>query len=353
MYHTPAESPQENMDVAREPLPTTKQRSVAPENKKRRNLEPWERGSPELAPSPKSPQPAPTFESRTVEARYWLKQAKCQLGLARNLKTDIKTQVTQAIERLYQLVKEPKHQGLTEGGGVAGLVVPAPEIGGRENDLLTKMAEHGELLKAATVQIEELKGAIFDQRRMVTERVAEGHSGQSASNELLAEVQELKSVTREMGRQVSEMRAEVPTYAEVLSKPKNVGRATRPKHSVVVSSGDAKETSGDVVGRVRRALDAKVSGLQVQQVRKVKDQRVVLSCDNKDELEKMTARLRADDQLRVENAPWPGLAWPGLAWPGLAWPGLAWPGLAWPGLAWPGLAWPGLAWPGLAWPGLA
>ncbi|KAF9415139.1 hypothetical protein HW555_007116, partial [Spodoptera exigua] len=100
-------------------------------------------------------------------------------------------------------------------------------------------------------------GAISDQRRMVTERVAEGHSGQSASNELLAEVQELKSVTREMGIQVSEMRAEVPTYAEVLSKPKSVGRATIPKHSVLVSSDGAKETSGDVLGRVRRALDAK------------------------------------------------------------------------------------------------
>ncbi|XP_022824875.1 uncharacterized protein LOC111355320 [Spodoptera litura] len=240
MYDTTPESPAPPNAVRRLFLDTDKQpkkqRIAASTNSVRRiQIERRDRDPSELAPSPKSPQPARTFENRTVEARYWLKQAKCQLGLARNLKTEIKTQATLAIERLYQLVKESEHQRLPEVEGVASLAAPAPEKPGQiAGDLMTKMAEHSELLKAAAVQIGELKEALNDQRRINAAPVAEGHNGQ----ELLAEVQELKSATREIGRQVSEMRAEVPSYAEVLSKPKSAGRVARPKHSVVVSSSD-------------------------------------------------------------------------------------------------------------------
>lgn len=275
--------------------PAKIQRSVVPtgmlQSSEARDYE-----SPELAPSPKSPTPTRIFENRTVEARHWLKQAKRQLGLARNLKTEIRTQVASAIERLYQIVKESEHQSLSEGGGIVNLETAAPKMIGTEDDLLTKMAEHGELLKAATVQMGELREILIDQRSTATAPVVEGLGRQ----ELLAEMQELKSTTQEIGRRVSDLRAEVPSYAEVLSKPKR--RIANIKHSVIVSSGDTSHTSGDVVGRIRQALDAKKSGFKLDRVRKVKDQRVVLSCSSKEELERTAAQLRADGQLRVESA---------------------------------------------------
>lgn len=46
------------------------------------------------------------YADRTAEARACLSKAKLHLNNSRNLKTDIKTGVVQAIDRLYQLVKE-------------------------------------------------------------------------------------------------------------------------------------------------------------------------------------------------------------------------------------------------------
>ncbi|KAJ8733068.1 hypothetical protein PYW08_001366 [Mythimna loreyi] len=54
--------------------------------------------------SPKTEKPK--FANRVAEAKACITKAKLHLGNSRNLRTDIKTEVTLAIERLFQLVKE-------------------------------------------------------------------------------------------------------------------------------------------------------------------------------------------------------------------------------------------------------
>lgn len=53
-----------------------------------------------------SPPAQRSYVDKTSEARACLSKAKLHLNNSRNLKTDIKAVVVQAIERLYQLVKE-------------------------------------------------------------------------------------------------------------------------------------------------------------------------------------------------------------------------------------------------------
>ncbi|CAH0397241.1 unnamed protein product [Chilo suppressalis] len=103
------------------------------------------------------------------------------------------------------------------------------------------------------------------------------------------------------------------TYAEIaaISKepkfqaPKQVApiRNTDPTHSLIISSEDTKDTSEVVLTKIRTAVDAKNSGLHVEMVRKAKNQKVVLSCSSKDEIEMITKRIEEGcKELKVEVA---------------------------------------------------
>ena len=54
-----------------------------------------------------SPSNKSIYASRTAEAKAYLK-AKIHLSNSRNLRTDIKAAATNAVEHLYQVVKEAK-----------------------------------------------------------------------------------------------------------------------------------------------------------------------------------------------------------------------------------------------------
>lgn len=53
--------------------------------------------------------PKKTYASRILEAKACLVKGKQNLGLSRNIKTDIKHTITETIERLYELVKEAEN----------------------------------------------------------------------------------------------------------------------------------------------------------------------------------------------------------------------------------------------------
>lgn len=115
-----------------------------------------------------SPPKQAKYADKTAEARGCLTKAKLHLNNSKNLKTDIKTEVTQCIDRRYNIVKEleeekrgrggkekekttkteiEQHKGIIDGSGIMG-----------------KMEEHTKMLSENNRKLDELKAAIDKQK---------------------------------------------------------------------------------------------------------------------------------------------------------------------------------------------
>ena len=208
----------------------------------------------------------PTYGSRTAEAKACLTKAKYHLGISRNTKTSIKTEVTSAIERLYQLVKEAEEErnevgnSGREGKGAEEKLEKRTEM---EEELVRKLEEHAGLIRRNEERMEELRSALEKQKESL----------------------------------------EGITYASVAaSETKRVSPQPTALHSVVVSSRDEIDTGEDVLGKIREVVDAKEGWVKVERVRKAKDQKVIIGCSTAAEREKVKERLSlANDRLTFED----------------------------------------------------
>lgn len=221
--------------------------------------------------------PKKRFPNRTAEARACLLKAKEHLRNSRNLKTEIKEGVTEAINRLYELVKEaegepkgptkqekartPKEPEATAKTPDAR-TAPAPSTPDSDR-LLTTLAEHTQLLLENTKAMKELKRQI------------------------------------EMQQEATD-RTSPLTYAEAAA-PHRSNRDTL--HSVIVTSKDETETGEDVLNRVRKAVDAKEGWVKVERVRKARDRKIIMGFGTREERDKVKTRLEtANGNLIVEEA---------------------------------------------------
>ena len=76
-----------------------------------------------------------------------------------------------------------------------------------------------------------------------------------------------------------------------------------PLHSLIVSSDDGNDTSSTVVDKIRIAVDAKQTGIRVDKVRKTKDQKVVIGCRTRCELDVVKNRLGGSAAgLKIQEA---------------------------------------------------
>lgn len=272
-------------------------------------------------------QPKLKYTDRLAEAKACVQKAKTHLGNSRNIKTEIKTEVTQAIVRLYQLVKEAdsvKGQGNKEiqlGKEKESVKDKEPGTEQRKEDeeLMRRIEEHAKLMTEGFRKMDGLKEALCTHQKDMQESiktyasvVATQISPSTSSNErvqqniekLVGEVRELRQVTEGTSKLVGEsLKGATPSYSEVMTGTgsKFPSNAT-PKHSIIVSSDVEKDTSDEVLGKVRSALDARASGLQIQRVRKARNQKVVLSCNSREDMEIMAEKISSDRSLKVEEA---------------------------------------------------
>lgn len=93
-----------------------------------------------------------------------------------------------------------------------------------------------------------------------------------------------------------------PTYAQVAVKTPPPKPKPNPNHTVIISSTDPKSTCDNVIERIKQALDCKKTGAKVEKIRKARNQKVVVSCTNKEDLNLVQAQMRKTDCLRVEMA---------------------------------------------------
>lgn len=214
-----------------------------------------------------SPPKPVKYADKTAEARACLNKAKIHLNNSRNLKTDIKTEVTQAIDRLYNIVKELEEEKKGKGGKGTGKTVMTEDKqkGIAENsDIMGKMEEHTKMLIENNKKIDELKAAI-EQQNGNLERIS---------------------------------------YASITAT--NLEKRTPERsalHSIIVTSEKETDSGEVVLSKVREAIDAKEGWVKVTRVRKAKDRKIIMSCDTKEEREKVKERLeKAGKHLIVEDA---------------------------------------------------
>lgn len=250
------------------PTPPRKTATIAPPRSKPVTL-PSQEGKltgRRLQTAPVSPPKVGKFPSRTSEARACLSKAKTNLELSRNLKTDIKASVIQAIDRMYELVKESEAaNSLNRTMTLTNEPRESPREKEREPDkyFQRQIEEHSKLLKENNERMESLKEAMDRQKEIL----------------------------------------EKTSYANVAAGPPRRQPCQQAAlHSVVVSSKDGKETGEEVLGRIREAVNAKEGGIKIDRVRKAKDGKVIVGCRTEEQRQKIKDRLRkVENQLNVEE----------------------------------------------------
>lgn len=296
---TPAKRPSAASADSRSPPSATKTagpsaKTVQP-SKVRRSVGEWEAGDTEntkntpprtptegppeepeqRAPGPErnSPQQAGRYASKVTEARTYLIKAKAALGTVR-LSGTVKAEVTKGLDRLYQMVKE-----------------------------LDAENRKGSLKEKDTGQGERKEGS-------ETQEMSATSTRQINTDELERKLEENLRRMEESGKRMEELKetmervitAGAQTYASAAASQGYSRRMERPAlHSVVVTSTDEKETGEDVIGKIRGAIDAKESGLQVERIRKAKDRKIIVSCRTEEERRKVKDKLRGTKILKVEE----------------------------------------------------
>lgn len=221
--------------------------------------------------TPTSPKRWPA--GRLGEARACLNKGKLNLENSRNLKTEIKLGVTEALDRLYALVKEAEAD--------LKKTKPAPE---------TKVQEETGLKETLNAPP---KPPNPDQIRLVA--TLEEHSRLlTENNEKLMEIQNRLENQRELLERVT-----TESYATVTAR-KSPSRSAL--HSVVVTSKDEAETGEEVLNKIRHTIDAKEGWVKVERIRKARDRKVIMGFGSKAERDKVKDRLGKDSpNLTVED----------------------------------------------------
>ncbi|CAK1541875.1 unnamed protein product [Leptosia nina] len=194
---------------------------------------------------------------------------------SRNLRGDIKEGIKKALRSLRQIAKETK-----EGGN----------------------KQHGEGRREVQTQTEE------ERREKIETRKEKGKEGdlmrELREQRMMIEKEEIKEALDQGNRVISEFR----TYASVAAAAGKTGENGRKKieqesakYAITVAS-EGKETSGEVLEEIRKTVDAKKTGLRVDRIRKIKDQRVIVGCESREELERVKEKLRKNNKLKVEEA---------------------------------------------------
>lgn len=229
-----------------------------------------------------SPPKSFRYADRVAEAKVCLIRVKTSLGRSGNIKREIKTDVQAAADRLYQLVKEAasvkggmKEHGEKERSGKSKHTtaenqadpVLASETSEGTKELLLELQEHKRALDCSRKQMLELNDQIV-----------------KASESIAASMSKV-------------------TYAQVTSGPAIPTVSERqPLHSIVVSSSEVEHTSGMVMDRVRTAIDARSNGIQIERIKKARDQKVIIGCHSKEHLARVAENIKkSGGNLMVEE----------------------------------------------------
>lgn len=222
----------------------------------------------------RSPKQTVKYKNKTSEAKACLVKAKQYLGQSGNLKTEIKTKVNEALERLYILVRELEEER------------------DREPLVTKEKAKKGQCQE----QEENQEGQKEAQGSEILKHLAE-HSKKLNENQV--EMEKLSEMLRKQ-QELLESRGTYASIAAAAPLRKIAGPAAM--HSIVITSKNEKETGEQVFEKIRNVVNAKEEGVRIDKIRKAKDRKIIVGCRNQDELKRVRDRIReTGDLLNVEE----------------------------------------------------
>lgn len=93
------------------------------------------------------------------------------------------------------------------------------------------------------------------------------------------------------------------SYAKRTTTPQEKSEIRPTLYSVIVSSKNDQDTGEAVLEQIREVVDAKEGWVKVTKIRKAKDRKVIMSCETKEEKQKIKERIdRAGTNLVAEEA---------------------------------------------------
>lgn len=232
-------------------------------------------------------------------AKNLLKEALAQMEQSGNIKTSIKEKVTENLRKMYKVVLDMKQEQKTEilqleKRHADELLALAGSAGGnpavdaaleRVSKEIKELTEAVHKLKTPAVVLPEMKELVEAVKEQGLNAAESRRHIEAISVQMNEHCNNLQTVKAVEGR---------PSYAEMAS------RATT--HSIIVSSTSEEDTSEEVLNKIRTTMDARTSGVQVDGVRKVRNRRVLLSCQSEAQISRVKERLRNSEILRTEEA---------------------------------------------------
>lgn len=284
-------------------LPATPSREQSPASSYKSRSSTGESGTPCL----------PVLSTLPTAANKLYQSAKEQIEQSINLDTGAKENVLADLSGLYEIVLR-----LSESRQTLQLQLERArsqtkeELYIREKDHARKLGQLAESVKEADVRspLGEILAEVKSLRQIVVFELVEGqnnptvrdHATKPDITQLGNELAQLKEATESSMVEIKEIKNLIKnaeprkTYAEMTAMP------NKPSHSIIVSSSLDKDTSEDVLSEVRRAVEAKQSGAQIDRIRKTKNQKVVISCSTQEEIIKVREKLTRIEKLSVETA---------------------------------------------------
>ncbi|CAG9792231.1 unnamed protein product [Diatraea saccharalis] len=72
-------------------------------------------------------------------------------------------------------------------------------------------------------------------------------------------------------------------------------------HSLLIASKNRNDMAQDVIDKTKEILKPEKNGIQIERIRKVKDQRIILSCKERQETERIKKRIEESEELEAEK----------------------------------------------------
>ncbi|CAG9793608.1 unnamed protein product [Diatraea saccharalis] len=89
------------------------------------------------------------------------------------------------------------------------------------------------------------------------------------------------------------------TYAET-TKGKH-HRKPKTMHSLLIASKNKNDMAQDIIDKAKEILKPDKNGIQIERIRKVKDQRIIVSCIEEQETERIKERIEVSEELEAER----------------------------------------------------
>lgn len=236
-----------------------------------------------------------TYKTRVSEAAALQQSALVQLDSARNLKGEIKIAVTAAIKRLYELIRDAEVQ---EGKGSSKR---------KEQDKNSTFTLSSKMDKTESTGPQEQNLSKLYKQIELQIKLTEENS--IKLDKVTKQIEEISKDVKESAEEIKEkMEGQTRTYANVLMGNNTVENNKEKKavlpaqmHSIIIKSTE-QESNTEIITRIRNILDQKTTGINIDRIRKAKDQKVIIGCNEYKTMEEVSKRVKLDKTLTVEPA---------------------------------------------------